>query len=569
MPQITINGVAFDPLALRGAAAHHCTSTDEGSSHALLATDTALRAEQRALLRSRGVTLLEYVPDSAYIVTCDARARRAAQRLPFVSWIGAYPGEAKLGRTALPDGRAQVDVVLHGDVDARAAAPEVAAVAGVDLAQVTAYAGKLRLALRAAAAARLTALDCVRHVELVSTKRLFGATASGAAGQAVNRPGHLEGEGEVIAVCDTGLDVGSISDVHPAFRKRVLRIYALARSSGSDPHGHGTQSCSCALGDGPVGAGARVRGVAPRAKLVVQSVLDEHGALCLPGHLGQLFEPPYRDEGARVHSNAWGDDRGWYSAESRETDEFIWQRRDAVVLFAAGAKPASSLSLAKNCIAVSCDEGASLAPQPPLMLRTPSTPLRAARSRAAGRAHAAGDEDPLYGEATGASSAVSLAAGCAAVLREHLRKSRVSPSAALVKALLLSGARHGYLDLTASMLTDDTGLVVYWDEDRALDTGDVETLEVELARPCALLKVTLVWTDPPGESVQNELRVSVSRPHAPPRLAASSETFRAGNVEQLLFGAVEPGVVRLTVSALRAAIWPQSYALVLRAAFAP
>ena len=50
-------------------------------------------------------------------------------------------------------------------------------------------------------------------------------------------------------------------------------------------------------------SGAQLR----RPGLVLQSVLDISGGLGgLPNDLNDLFQTPYDDDGARVHTNSWG-----------------------------------------------------------------------------------------------------------------------------------------------------------------------------------------------------------------------------------------------------------------------
>ena len=62
----------------------------------------------------------------------------------------------------------------------------------------------------------------------------------------------FEGDGELVAVADTGLD-----DSHPDFASRIVGLIALGRppSETSDPHGHGTHVAGSVLGDGAASAG--------------------------------------------------------------------------------------------------------------------------------------------------------------------------------------------------------------------------------------------------------------------------------------------------------------------------
>lgn len=78
------------------------------------------------------------------------------------------------------------------------------------------------------------------------------------------------------------------------------------RQSATDPDGHGTHVCGSVLGDETSAiTGERIQGAAPKATLVMQSLLDKRGGLGgIPSNLGDLFLPPYKDQGARIHTNS-------------------------------------------------------------------------------------------------------------------------------------------------------------------------------------------------------------------------------------------------------------------------
>src|SRR5439155_9321918 len=139
----------------------------------------------------------------------------------------------------------------------------------------------------------------------------------------------------------TGFDKGSTTNVHPAFKGRVAKLYALGRpGKKNDPDGHGTHVAGSVLGAGnSTSLGIKVRGTAPKAKLVLQSVLDAGGNLGgLPEDLSQLFTPPYQTDKARIHTNSWGSvgNFGVYDQQAREVDQFVHDHRDMLICFAAG-----------------------------------------------------------------------------------------------------------------------------------------------------------------------------------------------------------------------------------------
>jgi hypothetical protein len=187
--------------------------------------------------------------------------------------------------------------------------------------------------------------------------------------------------------------------------------------------------------------------------------------------------------------------------------------------------------------------------------------------------------------------ATPLVSGCAAVVREYLQQQgRKTPSAALVKALIVNGAEsllgqytpsetgvvpnnhQGYGRVNVARSVDvDAGsrMLQCWDEDRALDTGEEQVFNVSLPKLAKSLKVTLVWTDPAGETLQNDLDLvvrtaagDVGYGNAAP---GSTTPDRINNVEQVLLSAVPAGDVDIRVKAYRCALERQTFALVARA----
>ena len=211
----------------------------------------------------------------------------------------------------------------------------------------------------------------------------------------------LDGEGQIIAVADTGLDKGVNDDsMHDDFKGRIVSIYSWEIIPGIRPYldnnswddgpadlesGHGTHTSGSVLGSGARSNGD-IRGMAFNAKLVFQAIEqfcnfkrpyhaqnpDGYYLVGIPDDLNTLFQQSYND-GARIFSNSWGSSSdtvyGQYTSESQYIDEFIWNHKDAVILFAAGNDgrdrnrngtiDSDSLCVqatAKNCITVGASE---------------------------------------------------------------------------------------------------------------------------------------------------------------------------------------------------------------------
>ncbi|KAK3702296.1 hypothetical protein LTR37_015007 [Vermiconidia calcicola] len=237
--------------------------------------------------------------------------------------------------------------------------------------------------------------------------------------------------------------------------------------------------------------------------------------------------------------------------------------------------------------------------------------------------------DPSWSWQGGTSMAAPLVAGCAAVIRESLVKNGTpSPSAALVKALLINGADEvkgqyspseagkspnnnsgwGRVNLQQSVIDphwhphdprshDD--LDIGYAEGAPLKQGAQHTYPIR--RPTdwhqsvgsdgrglggggnhssghswagfSDFKVTLVWSDPAGEVLQNDLDLIVigsdgSQRHG--NMGTSGGFDRVNNVEQVVWPHLPPGDVTVVVTAYRITDGddqndgPQPYALAWR-----
>jgi serine protease AprX len=672
MARITINGITIDPIKQHPAlAAANLLSPDASKSNFILVqTKGPLTPAQRQQLADLGVEILEYVPDDTYVCRYLPADLSKIRTLPFVEWVNVYLHVFKISprlrpaanalalapvAPSLSKDRVTVEVVLHKDGMTDAIRNRIAAAAGVDPSQVQAGRGKIRLTVAQQRLDAIAAIDEVHHIEKYYPPRLANNIARGIvhADQA-QAGGSMQGEGQIVCVADTGFDRGATDNVHPAFEGRVLRLYALGRDNASDPEGHGTHVCGSVLGDLTADDGTIIRGTAPAARLVMQSVLDPDGGLGgLPVDLHDLFLPPYHDDGARVHTNSWGGPaEGAYTPNSSEVDDFVVNHRDCVICFAAGNDgkdtngtgvvalgSVGSPATAKNCITVGASENnrsdftipplnapieygegwpqdfpapqistdrvadnpegmaafSSRGPAANNRVRpdvvAPGTAILSTKSRVASGEGSWGiyQPDPRFMFDGGTSMATPLVAGCAAVVRQFLlSKQANSPSAALVKAMLINGAKpmhgqyappevgsppdnsqgFGRVDLAATIGPYAQGTnVVFKDEGRALDTGEGDDTQQDVAVG-QTLKVTLVWTDPPGDSLQNDLDLIVKTPDGQEfhgNVAPGSSAFdRSNNVEQVIASVSASGTATITVRAFRA-VSPQSYALVLRA----
>jgi subtilisin family serine protease len=616
--------------------------------------------------------VLEYAEDDAYMCHFPPTDLQAVRALPFVRWAGPFSqafkiapeltvappspvGRNLMAMAALPhpvldSTEKTVDVVLHRNVQAADTFEAVLQAAHVDKSAAELGKRKVRLTVPVRHLPEIARLDVVHHIEEARTRKLHNDVVRTILRVPVgeNPATVLEGEGQVVAVCDTGFDRGSASDVHPAFTGRVVHLYALGRPNlADDPHDHGTHVAGSVLGHAHSDTlGLDVRGTAPQAQLVLQSVLDGFvppGFGGIPGDLNTLFEPPYTEHGARVHTNSWGDrvGDGAYDSQAEDVDEFVWEHRDMVICFSAGnegvdtnadgridARSITPPATAKNCVTVGASENQR--PNQSVTWRTgfgyPANPIAddrvadnpegmvafssrgptaagrikpdvaapgsfilSTRSRRTSSLGWSTTADDLYFFNGGTSMACPLVAGCAALVREFFIKRHDidQPSAALVKALLINGASDltgqytpseageipndsegfGRVDVTAVVDPYPPGTSLqFFDEATEMVTAQSEERTVNVIAG-ATVKATLLWSDFPGSSLQNDLDLIVRALSGTERHGnrpPGDQGFdRKNNVEQVIFTSLPAGTVRIIVRAHRIT-HPQSYALVVR-----
>ena len=678
MSRITINGITIDPLVQSRAlsTANLQVPDASASDYILIQAKQPLGKTEKAELAGKGAVLLEYVPDDTYLCQFKSTDLDAIRTLPYVAWANVYMRQFKLapalaGLPPEPKVRSllemavqpertlsrtpkTVDVVLHEDVDPKQVCDKLAAAARIDPADLQLGDHKARVTVQSRYLPDLSAIDEVRHIEEVFPHKLHNDIARKILNLDAPNPDSVafEGEGQVVTVADTGFDKGSLTDVHPAFAGRVAKLYALGRpAKASDPDGHGTHVAGSVLGDGESALlGTRIRGTAPKAKLILQSVLDAQNTLGgLPADLHNLFQPPYTDDQARIHTNSWGSTvaDGRYDQNARELDDFVWNHRDFIVCFSAGnagtdgnsdgvidAQSVSPPGTAKNCITVGASENdrpdktltygegwhrsfpaspiasdrvandpegivafSSRGPTRDRRIKpdvvAPGSYILSTRSRVTTSEGWELSNDPLYMFEGGTSMATPLVAGCVALVREYLstKQGRPNPSAALVKAMLINGAKDmagqytpseagttpnnaegfGRVDMYATVGQLPAGVkLVLQDEDAVLDTGDEKKTTLTVDAAATTLKATLVWTDPPGETLQNDLDLIVKASNGKERhgnMSPISKKFdRTNNVEQVVWKGIPAGPVEVIVRAHRITRFAQSYALVIRVA---
>ena len=393
----------------------------------------------------------------------------------------------------------------------------------------------------------------ILHIHSASKILIHNSVARDISGinQAVINSGNiLNGSGEVIAISDTGLD----SD-HGDFDGRIRGIYnqfGPDNSAQDTNSGHGTHVTATLLGDGTGDSNAL--GMVPAATFhFYQLEVDSSGILARWGSLYEMFTHAW-DNSARIQTNSWGNENlvGEYSSDSRSADAFIVDNPRFLVLFSSGdlgedgsntvTPPGSS----KNVLTVGASTtgaqgtetignvpsfssvGATLDGRIKPDLVAPGVMICSARAEEANSpqgescsasTHSDGST-PLYMALNGSSMATAVAAGGAAMIRQHLRTDSGinEPRSDLIKAIMINGADDlgspdipnpsegwGQINIENSISpTDDgTDLDLLFDDSRTLNPSHsfMYTISVD---DTTEFDLTLAWVDSEASIIANQ-----------------------------------------------------------------
>ncbi|NCD23647.1 MAG: hypothetical protein EOL90_12025, partial [Spartobacteria bacterium] len=639
--------------------------SSRGTAPWLVQFDDVVQEEWKTALEGTGAKIKGYMPENGFLVQATPKQVSAISALDHVVYVGEFRPEYKRAakvRTKLArvkkgeesDFAAPHRVLLLSGEDVDAVVAKIEALTGAPV--IVAVGEQIRTDLTAAQVEEITAWGEVQWVEAYVAPRLLNDVAVRTNMMNVSNAWTtlgLTGTNQIVAVCDTGLDMGNTNNLHRDFSNKVVWAQALGRTGDwSDPDSHGTHVAGSVLGSGAMSTN-RYKGVAYQAKLVFQSVLDSGGGLGgLPADLNLLFKAAYTN-GARIHSDSWGAaNAGYYDTDSRNLDMFVWSNKNMLVVVAAGNEGIDANSdgvvdldsmdtpgTAKNCLTVGASENwralsstyggswPSDFPAAPIstdnMAETdpvhglvafssrgpcddgrikpdivaPGTFVISTRSRASSDTGWGVAPNTNYLYMGGTSMATPLTSGAAALMRQWLTTTGgiADPSAALMKALLINGARDmtpgqygtaayqeiaarpdnaqgfGHVDL-ASTLQPATNLFLSLYDTNSLATGQTNTFTFTVsAASTNRFIATLVYADywaTAGSTKRliNDLDLTVIKPGGTTNFAnGRSSKDATNNVELVEIVADEAGTYTVVVAARTVPSGsPQAYALVVR-----
>ncbi len=266
-----------------------------------------------------------YYPDNSYLIQAMPSAISAIQSHPSVRWIGIYHpfyklspdiGKRPLSSDRRIDGKYYLVVELFPDADVAAAVGAVERWGGDSL-RMFPNSSNMRLKVRFPSSflADLARIPGVQWVEEEGERRFRNDTTSWVIQSDVNnsRPvwdKGIHGEGQIIGHID-GL-IGNTSCYFPGPISSG-KIVAIHNQSGSDDlDNHGVHTAGTAAGNKLSETSADSGdGNAFAAKLAHTNLCDVDPSECGKGGPGITLEAALIDDhndGARIHTNSWGDD---------------------------------------------------------------------------------------------------------------------------------------------------------------------------------------------------------------------------------------------------------------------
>tara|TARA_B100000676_G_scaffold295303_1_gene334348 strand:- start:195 stop:4955 length:4761 start_codon:yes stop_codon:yes gene_type:complete len=567
-----------------------------------------------------GISIIDHIPDDSVLISIEPWRTGDQidniQELNHVRWVGQFPAMWKISNSLYPLMNLEGALIDLDITPSPSNSPEDLSKLERELFEKTgelhlqSHCDKYLCKVKSAKSLLISSLATdsrVLRIEMGPVLTIHNSNASIISGVDYARSLSeldLRGEGEVIGISDTGLDVDH-GDFGNRLRNPIYNLFGPDSSGADSNSGHGTHVTATLLGDGT--GDSNSTGIVPESTFhFYQLEVDSSGILARWGSLYDMFEHSFLND-ANIHTNSWGSESlvGEYTSDSRSIDLFTNDYPEMLVIFSSGDMSNSGVaspSTAKNSLTVGASTTGAFGSDSPGQvydesssgptsdgrikpeLVAPGVMICSARAQEAGLI-AGGDcsdsmhtdgTTPLYMTLSGSSMAAPVVAGASAMTRQFLREEvgLTSPSSNLIKAILVNGAEDigelnvpnseegwGQLNISNSIFPQSNGInqTLFLDQDRSLLPGHSFIYTFEVSGNNAL-DATLSWNDREGSSsadqnssrLVNDLDLVVTSPSGEQFKGndfASGFSQSTGNIDNL------NNLERVRIASAESGIW--------------
>lgn len=594
--------------------------------HIVVQLDGPMTAERGEIIAKSGITLGDYLPENAWLTKLTPAGAVALAALPFVTWAGEFDPAWKIDpelaarayvtadrQDLIKAGLCHAVVVVFGNESSDAALGAIRNAGGQVIdANLCGTQWMIDAVLTPGAARGLAQLPSVQFIEDAPEGTLRNDSTrwiiqSNVSGQTPIWNRGIRGEGQIGGLIDdTPHEPHCMFDDSVAPGNPNHRKFIGWRNAGSGAF-HGTHTAGTMAGDNaPHGSYTTHDGMAFNAKLSfsgLNAILSQTSTL-------QPRLTDQHNDGARVHSNSWGDDGTTaYTTWCRQIDLFTWMNEDSVVAFAV--TNLSSLKTPENSINVLAVGATNDANNQGTISSGGQGPTFDGRRKPEIFAPGSNTVSASSGTtcsttgASGTSMACPAVSGAGLLVRQYFTdgfypsgaatpSDSLVPSGALIRATLLNAT----VDMTGisgyptnregwgRLLLDNT--LYFPGEARKLRVTDVRNAQglttgqqfeqqIVCNSSATPLRITLVWTGPAAtvgaaNPVINNLDLEVV---SPTESLFRGNVFTSGqstvggsadlknNVEQFILNAPAAGTYTVRVKGTTVNQGPQGYAMVI------
>jgi subtilisin family serine protease len=617
-PSIQLRNGRISPSAVAASV-----QTQLVGKHLIVQFDRQLTEFDRAQLADRGLSLLDYIPENAWVAKMVSPLTDADFADYGVRWMGQIATSQKISPLVgmIPeahvkkrvDGSLAFAVVLHPDEDAQAVAEQLRISLGGEFIGIVPSTNTLDIYLPETAYQQVAELDAVQWIEpyvLSQEEHNDVARTNTKADIAQAPPYNLDGAAIVVAEWDGG----GVSTTHPDLSGRVTVV------DGSAPALHATHVAGTVIGNGTNSGGA-YRGMAPAASIVSQLWWGSSSEAF------NEYQAAIQFLGMSLGTNSWGysvgdpategacqDILGTYYAVDATLDNIVRGSggRPVSIVWSAGNQRGTSssycgslgwtygtidgLACSKNVIAVGAINSnnstmtsfSSWGPTDDGRIK-PDVVGPGCQSNGDGGVTSTNTSNG-YSVLCGTSMSAPAVAGVLALMyqQQYLSHGAAQLLPSSVKGILINSATdlgstgpdyqygHGRVDAEAAAKKVAIGDPSFVESE--LSHGNVVQYDLTVPGGTTRLKATLVWDDPGGTSISgnaliNDLDLVLIDPFsvetkpwvmnpAVPSASATRDFNRRDNVETVEIVNPQAGLWKARVSGYNIPTGPQKYSLV-------